>query len=57
MNNYDRFSILVGCVQKDLIAIDEQLSDTESIWSIESVEDANCKENSSESEEDDEDCT
>ena len=32
---------LVDCVQEDLIGIDEQLSDNESIWSIESVEDAN----------------
>ena len=52
-NKYDKNSVLVECVQEDLITIDKQLSDTESIWSTELVEDANYK-NFSDSESSDE---
>ena len=38
INNFDRKSTLIECVNEDLITVDEYISDSESIYSIITIE-------------------
>lgn len=50
-NIHNKQSILVNCVNEDLIEVDEYIGDTESIYSIVSIENEMCQDTSSEEEE------
>ena len=51
-NSYDRKSVLVDCVQEDLLFVDEDMSGTESIYSIITIEDQHLEHFSSDEEND-----